>query len=243
MSIPPDAALRRLREGNRRFRADPFIETGSLEGYVGLGELSSRQAPFAAVLGCSDSRVPVEVVFGQGPGRLFVVRVAGNIVTPSQLGSLEFAVVQLGVRLIVVLGHSGCGAIQATLAGMAYGNSSESNGHLGSITGRIARALRDAPRGDDLGGFPDMDEAVRLNVGQSRADLGCESSILAERIGSGDLKVVGAVYELESGRVEFVADVPHEREPMSGVSEGSATSLRYVDRGDSPGKRADHSEG
>lgn len=219
MSIPPDAALRLLREGNRRFRADPYIETGALEGHAGLGELSSRQVPFAAVLGCSDSRVPVEVVFGQGPGRLFVVRVAGNVVTPSQLGSLEFAVVQLGVRLIVVLGHSGCGAIEATLAGMVYGDSSEPNGHLGSITGRISRALLNAPRGDDQGGLPEMDEAVRLNVNQSHADLGCESSILAERIGSGDLKVVGAVYELESGRVEFVADAPHETKPMSGVPE------------------------
>lgn len=224
MSSSPDVALRRLREGNRRFTADPFMETGALEGHAGLEELSSRQAPFAAVLGCSDSRVPVEVVFGQGPGQLFVVRVAGNVVTPSQLGSLEFAVVQLGVRLIVVLGHTGCGAIEATLAGMVYRDSSEPNGNLGSITGRISKALLDAPGGDGQGGLPEMDEAVALNVGQSRADLGRESSILAERLGSGELKVVGAVYELESGRVEFLADAPHERVPMSGVPGGNHRS-------------------
>ncbi len=217
MSIPPDLALRRLREGNGRFRADPFIETGALEGHAELADLSNGQVPFAAVLGCSDSRVPVEVVFGQGPGQLFVVRVAGNIVTPSQLGSLEFAVVQLGVRLIVVLGHSRCWAVEATLAGLGCGDSNKADGHLASITGRISRALLDAPQSDDQRGPPAMDEAVALNVRQSLADLGRESSILAERLSSGDLMVAGAVYALESGRVEFLADVPHEREPLSGV--------------------------
>src|SRR5262245_39541798 len=103
-------------EGNRRFRDDP---TGEGWGFQGprLAELADGQQPFAAVLGCSDSRVPVEVLFGQGPGQLFVVRVAGNVVAPTQLGSLEFAVRKLDVRLLMVLGHSGCGAVDATLEG------------------------------------------------------------------------------------------------------------------------------
>ncbi len=217
MSIGPDAALRRLREGNRRFRADPCRGTGALE-VARRAEFSRRQEPLAAVLGCSDSRVPVEMVFGQGPGQLFVIRVAGHVVTATQLGSLEFAVVQLGVRLIVVLGHSGCGAVAATLAGLAHPDSGDASGHLGSITGPISRALLDTPRGDDQSGLPDLDEAVALNVRQSCADLGRESPVLAEQFDSGALRVVGAVYDLESGRVEFVDDVGMSAEAVSGVS-------------------------
>lgn len=217
MSVAPDAALRRLREGNRRFRADPYRGTGALE-VARRAEYSRRQEPLAAVLGCSDSRVPVEMVFGQGPGQLFVVRVAGHVVAPTQLGSLEFAVVQLGVRLIVVLGHSGCGAVAATLAGLACTDSGDANGHLASITERISRALLDTPRCDDQSGVPDLEEAVALNVRQSCADLGRESPALAERLGSGALRVVGAVYDLESGRVEFVHDMGMSAETVSGVS-------------------------
>lgn len=204
MSIPPNTALRRLREGNRRFRADPYNQTGALEGDARLADLAGAQEPFAAVLGCSDSRVPVEVVFGQGPGQLFVVRVAGNIVTPTQLGSLEFAVDQLGVRLIVVLGHSGCGAVAATLSGLASGDSSDTSGHLASITDRISRAVLGVPRSGRDVGPPDWAAAVALNVRQSCADLGRESNPLAERLDSGALRIVGAVYDLESGRVELV---------------------------------------
>ncbi len=205
MSIAPDAALRRLHEGNRRFRADPYRGTGALE-LARRAEYSRPQKPLAAVLGCSDSRVPVEMVFGQGPGQLFVVRVAGHVVSATQLGSLEFAVVHLGVRLIVVLGHSECGAVAATLAGLACTDSGDADGHLGSITRPISRALLDAPRGDDPSRLPDLEEAVVLNVRQSCADLGRESPVLAEQLASGALKVVGAVYDLESGRVEFVHD-------------------------------------
>ncbi len=214
MPIAPDAALRRLREGNRRFRADPYHGTGALE-IARRAEFSRPQEPLAAVLGCSDSRVPVEMVFGQGPGKLFVIRVAGHVVSPTQLGSLEFAVVHLGVRLIVVLGHSGCGAVAATLAGLACTDSGDANGHLESITQPISRALLDTPRGDDQGGLPDLEEAVVLNVRQACADLGRESPVLAERLGSGALRVVGAVYDLESGRVEFVDDAGMNVEAVS----------------------------
>ena len=215
MSIAPDAALRHLREGNRRFRADPYLGTGALE-VARRAEYSRKQQPLAAVLGCSDSRVPVEMVFGQGPGQLFVIRVAGHVVAPTQLGSLEFAVVQLGVRLIVVLGHSGCGAVAATLAGLA--DTGDASGHLGSITQPISRALADFRGGGDQNALPDLDEAVALNVRQSCADLGRESPALAERLGSGVLRVVGAVYDLESGRVEFIDDASMSAEPVGDVS-------------------------
>jgi len=155
ISIAPDAALRRLREGNRRFMADPYLGTGALE-CTRRAEHSRRQEPLAAVLGCSDSRVPVEMVFGQGLGQLFVVRVAGHVVTPTQLGSLEFAVGRLGVRLIVVLGHSECGAVAATLARLACTDSGDANGYFGFITERISRALLDTRRGDDQSGLPNL---------------------------------------------------------------------------------------
>ena len=218
MSIAPDAALRRLREGNRRFRADVYLAGGETEGDDRLAELSGRQEPFAAVLGCSDSRVPVEVVFGQGPGQLFVVRVAGNVVTPTQLGSLEFAVVELGVRLIVVLGHTECGAVAATLGELASGDSIYQTGHFGSITERISRAVLAAPQGDGECRQPDCEEVVALNVRQSCADLRRESTALAERLRSRALRVVGAVYDLASGRVDLVDDTRTSAEAVSGAS-------------------------
>src|SRR5271165_1072569 len=112
--IPADQALARLREGNLRFVADAR-DGGTLSTRTRRIELAAGQKPFAAILGCSDSRVPVEIVFDQGLGDLFVIRVAGNIVAPSQIGSVEFAAENFGTRLVVVLGHSSCGAIEATL--------------------------------------------------------------------------------------------------------------------------------
>jgi carbonic anhydrase len=208
MSITPAGALRRLREGNERFSADPNFVDDHLEGDVRRPELTGCQEPFAAVLGCSDSRVPVEEVFGQGPGQLFVVRVAGNVVTPTQLGSLEFAVVELGVRLIVVLGHSGCGAVAATLDRVSSGGSSRPPiPHFESIIERISRAVLAAPPSDRESGPPEWEEAVERNVRQSCADIRSESTTLAELIRSHALRVVGAVYDVESGRVEFVDDM------------------------------------
>jgi carbonic anhydrase len=160
--------------------------------------------------------VPVEVVFGQGQGQLFVVRVAGNVVTPTQLGSLEFAVAELGVRLIVVLGHSECKAVAATLAGSTDGTSLVSTGHFGSITERIERAFAVMPREHERE-RPNQEEAVALNVRQSCEDLLHESTTLAERVRTGALSVVGGVYDLESGRVRLV------NEPSRSVATASAS--------------------
>ena len=190
MSIPPLRALRKLQEGNDRFRQGPAADGQSPEAATRFVDLSSGQEPFAAVLGCSDSRVPVETVFDQGPGQLFVVRVAGNIVAPTQLGSLELAAGVLGVRLIVVLGHTGCGAVAATLAASCPSERNNATGNLTAITARISNALgrfsyRESPPND-----ADMDEAVRLNVAASCNELVRQSEVLASLARSGEILIV-----------------------------------------------------
>ena len=133
---PASEALQRLRDGNARF-ASETAPSRVFTGQARRSELASGQAPFAVILGCSDSRVPVEIVFDQGLGDLFVIRVAGNIVAPSQIASIEFAAERFGTRLVVVLGHSQCGAIQATLESLQQPARGESPGHLYSIVDRV----------------------------------------------------------------------------------------------------------
>lgn len=165
--------------------------------------LVSGQEPFAIVLGCSDSRVPAELVFDQGFGDLFVIRVAGNIVAPSQVGSVEFAAARFGTRLVVVLGHSQCGAITATLEEL-LGKSSTSSRNLRSIVDRVRPSVETL-----LAGRKDLDmnvvihEAVRANVRASANHLRHGSELLERLIKEDGLLVVGADYSLESGRVTF----------------------------------------
>ena len=162
------------------------------------------QHPFAVILGCSDSRVPAEIVFDQGLGDLFVIRVAGNIVVPAVIGSVEFAAEQLGAELVVVLGHSGCGAVQATLETLA-GSSSELSLNLGSIVERIRPVVDDLPSMQgDLESEDLLTRAVRANVRNSVEQLSRESPNLRRRIDEGRLSMVGAEYALESGRVRFL---------------------------------------
>jgi carbonic anhydrase len=185
-------------DGNRRFRDDPAALGWAFQGPA-LADLANGQQPFAAVLGCSDSRVPVEVLFGQGPGQLFVVRVAGNIVAPTQFGSLQFAVRNLGIRLVMVLGHSGCGAVEATLEGAVSG----APGYLLALTSRIeagiapALAERNASKADRL------EHAVRLNVEASRKQL-LEDDELARLHRNGTLWIASAVYHIATGEVEVL---------------------------------------
>ncbi len=196
-------ALRRLREGNERFVAN-VRNMKSLSSAARRAELAVAQQPFAIVLGCSDSRVPVEIVFDQGLGDLFVIRVAGNIVAPSLIGSVEFAAAQFGTRLVVVLGHSQCGAIMATLEELKQPTANQSP-NLKSIVDRIRPAVEDllpGRPGDDATGL--VGRAVRANIIASVRQLRHGSMIIEDLIASRGLIVVGAEYSLETGIVEFL---------------------------------------
>ncbi len=204
--VPAVDALRRLREGNLRFIA------GENRALIRLSpdrraELTAAQSPFAIVLGCADSRVPAEFVFDQGLGDLFVIRVAGNIVAPSLVGSVEFAAGALGTRLVVVLGHTLCGAIRATLDSLRTPSASSWN--LKAITERIRPAVESVLSAD-----PDKDPqelerlAVRANIRASADHLRHGSEVLERLIRDHGLIVVGAEYCLETGKVEFFDGVP-----------------------------------
>jgi carbonic anhydrase len=199
-------ALDRLREGNRRFVADEPSDAGVTPSR--RRELAAGQEPFAIVLGCSDSRVPAEIVFDQGLGDLFVIRVAGNIVAPSQIGSVEFAAERFGTRLVVVLGHSNCGAIAATLEELRR-QTTEQSPNLRSIVGRVRPAV-EALLATDLARDPEAltKQAVRANIRAAADHLRHGSEILEHLIERHELLVVGAEYCLESGVVEFFDGVP-----------------------------------
>lgn len=202
-------ALRRLQEGNSRFVAgkrDRSVPTGQSR----RDELISGQAPFAIILGCSDSRVPAELVFDQGLGDLFVIRVAGNVVAPSQVGSVEFAAEAFGTQLVVVMGHSSCGAVQATLEQLERPQASRSP-NLSSIVNRIRPAVETLLETSDHDN-PDMlmHHAVRANIRTSAHHLRHGSQILEQLIQSGKLLVVGAEYSLETGIVDFFDGIPDE---------------------------------
>ena len=200
--VSPAEALTRLREGNKRFVSN----VRSLESFLGRARTvdhTAPQTPFAVILGCSDSRVPAEMVFDQGVGDLFVIRVAGNIVAPSQVGSVEFAVEQFGTRLVVVLGHSHCGAIDATIHALRDPQSTRSV-NLRSIVNRVRPAVEGVLAASGTRD-PAMiaREAVRANVRASADHLRHGSELLEKKILTRDLQVVGAEYSLETGVVDF----------------------------------------
>jgi carbonic anhydrase len=195
-------ALQRLREGNERFASGIGSEETFLKR-VQRARTDFRQEPFAIIIGCSDSRVPVEIVFDQDLGDLFVIRVAGNIVAPSQLGSVEFAAAEFGTPLVVVLGHSHCGAVLGTLERLRRPAQMRSP-HFRFIADRIEPAVAGllAPeRGYDRETL--IRESVRANVRQSVGQLRRGSAILDRLIEEGGLRVVGAEYSLATGKVEF----------------------------------------
>jgi carbonic anhydrase len=195
-------ALARLREGNRRF-ASELQGSAAATGETRRRELVGGQEPFAIVLGCSDSRVPAEIVFDQGLGDLFVIRVAGNIVAPSQVGSVEFAAERFGTRLVVVLGHSSCGAILATLEELERPSERRSP-NLRSIVDRVRPAvegLLEAGLARDRDSL--LRHAVRANIRASVDHLRHGSQILERLIQEDGLLVVGAEYSLETGMVDF----------------------------------------
>jgi carbonic anhydrase len=200
---PALAAKQRLVEGNRRFVASMQSDENRL-GHLQRAELAKGQNPFAIILGCSDSRVPAEIVFDQGLGDLFVIRVAGNIVAPSQVGSVEFAVEQFGVPLVVVLGHSQCGAVEATVQSLQH-NEDQGSPNIAAIVQRIRPAV--APLLAAPGArHPEqlMEAAVRANVLASVDQLRHGSRFLEQQAEAGSLLIVGAEYSLQTGVVEFL---------------------------------------
>jgi len=193
-------ALARLREGNARFVSHV---NGSEPIVLRRPELPDVQEPFAVILGCSDARVPAEIVFDQGLGDLFVIRVAGNIVAPSQVGSVEFAVERFGTRLVVVLGHSGCGAILAAIEELRRPVETRSR-NLRSIVDRVRPAVQGLIS-TDLANVHEtlVRESVRANIRISVDHLRHGSEIIEQRIRDDGVMVVGAKYSLTSGKVEF----------------------------------------
>jgi carbonic anhydrase len=187
----PDKALKLLTEGNERFVENKrkFPD----QKWKDITAVAPEQKPFAAILGCADSRVPAEIVFDRGFGDIFVCRVAGNVATPEEIGSLEFAVVVLGVKVILVLGHERCGAVKAAIEG------GELPGHIGSLTEAIKPAVESSKNqaGDKV------ENAVKANV-RLQANRLKASPLLSERMDAGTLKIVGGYYDLDTGKVTMV---------------------------------------
>ena len=203
--ITSNEALQKLVQGNQRFLDGKGGRDLNFEHSRRL-ELVGEQAPFAIVLGCSDSRVPLELIFDQGLGDLFVIRVAGNVVSPSQIGSVEFAAGKFGTPLVVVMGHTQCGAVAATVEHLVAGGEVPTP-HLGFIVEKIkpaVEAVRDSSPG--IGPEDLIAESTRENVRQTVAALASGSELLKSRLEKGVLSIVGAEYSLETGRVEFLGD-------------------------------------
>ena len=200
-------SLQRLRDGNARFAAN----VRGLESFLTQerrAELAKQHAPHAIILGCSDSRVPVEIVFDQGLGDLFVIRVAGNIVAPSLVGSVEYAAECFATRLVVVLGHSRCGAVNATLDELQRPAENQSR-NLRAIVDRVrpsVAALLSTDLRHDREAL--VEQAVRANIRASADHLRHGSDVLEELIARDGLLVVGAEYFVETGRVEFFDGIP-----------------------------------
>ena len=200
--VPAREALGRLREGNLRFASNVGSSDARLS-HTGRAALATGQQPFAIILGCSDSRVPAEIVFDQGLGDLFVIRVAGNIVAPSQVGSVVFAAARYDTRLVVVLGHSQCGAVVATLEELQRPTENQSR-NLRAIVDRVrpsVEALLATDLRQDVATL--VAQGVRANIRASVDHLRHGSEVLEQLIQDEGLRIVGAEYSLETGIVEF----------------------------------------
>ncbi|MCT7977535.1 carbonic anhydrase [Laspinema olomoucense] len=191
-NLSPDDALNLLMEGNQRFVSEKRINPH--QSFGRMAEVAEHQTPFAALLSCADSRVPVEIVFDQGFGDLFVVRQAGNVVTPEETGSLEFGTAVLGSKVIMVLGHERCGAVKAAIKG------GEFPGKIGSLVAAIAPALTsiEGQNGDPL------ENGIKANVSWQVNQLK-KSPVISELIAAGKLKIVGGYYDLDTGEVEVLS--------------------------------------
>ena len=200
--ITATEAIARLKQGNQRF-VEGVRSIDTILKQMQRANLVEGQTPFAIILGCSDSRVPAEIIFDQGLGDLFVIRVAGNIVAPSQIGSVEFAADQFGTPLVVVLGHSMCGAVKATISDLEQPSNSQSSNVL-SIVNRI-RPTVEPLFATDLRNDPNqlLEAAIRANILAATNHLRHGSQMLEQLIQKGELTIVGAEYSLETGEVVF----------------------------------------
>ena len=205
--IPAREALERLQDGNRRFVSN-LRSPDALLNQARRHELAAGQEPFAIILGCSDSRVPAEIVFDQGLGDLFVIRVAGNVVAPSQIGSVELALERFATPLVVVLGHTSCGGVGATLD-VLQGRAPPGSRGLMSIVDRIRPAIEPLLQ-TELADQPDalMRVSTRANVRASANQLRHGSEIIERLVSQHGLAVVGGVYDLATGEVDFFDAVP-----------------------------------
>jgi carbonic anhydrase len=192
-SVAPAEALLRLKAGNQRFISGKLHHPH--QNSERRKELAAGQAPFAIVLGCSDSRIPPEVVFDQGLGDLFVVRVAGNVINDEGLGSIEYAVEHLGARLIIVLGHERCGAVKAAKETIAAGE--QAPAHIASLVTAIKPAVEATVNSD-------LETTVKANVKDVVQALRSSAPVLKPKIDSNELSVVGAYYSLDTGSVAFL---------------------------------------
>lgn len=194
-ALSADQALSLLKEGNEAFVKGSCAATGAP---ARIGELAKGQAPFAVIVGCSDSRTPPEQVFSRGLGELFITRVAGNTVDAVGLGSIEYGLAVLGAPLIVVLGHTQCGAVDAAVK--AVKDKTRFPGAIGRVVAPIIPAVRSVKGSDDL-----VNRVVRANVERTVAQLKAAQPIVAKAVSGGTAKVVGGVYDLQSGIVTFMS--------------------------------------
>ena len=199
----PDEALARLIEGNGRF-ASNVRSIDSLVSHLRRAEMTAGQRPFAVIVGCSDSRAPAEIIFDQGLGDLFVIRVAGPIIEPSQIGSVEFACEKFDTPLVLVMGHTHCGAIQQTITEILQPTPKQSN-HVLSIVNRIRPSIDDLVRRHQHAPRAELvDVAVRANVRACVEELRSRSQFIEDRMNDGRLRIVGSEYHLETGKIELV---------------------------------------
>ncbi len=202
MSLETDA-IKRLKEGNRRF-VEGKPRTDAIRDIADDRYSATEQSPFAIILGCSDSRVPPEILFDQGIADLFVIRIAGNVVTPEVIGSIEFAATKFGPRLVVVLGHAYCGAVQATYETIIADEDRSLTPDLRSIVDRIEGSVRESIAALPDGGATDVvNHAIHANECHSVCALKQGSEVLAQLARDEGLQIVGAHYDLDTGRVHF----------------------------------------
>jgi carbonic anhydrase len=207
--MQPDEAVTKLKEGNARF-VSGAAQHPNQDQNRRTATATEGQHPFATVLSCSDSRAPVEVLFDSGIGDIFVIRVAGNVADTDEIGSIEYAVDHLGTPVLVVLGHTQCGAVTAVV------KNAEVHGKIVPLVAKIrpavakTKALYPQSSGDDF-----LNEAIRGNVWQAIEDLLRASPVTVERVRSGQLKVIGAIYHLDSGSVHWLGPHPLQEQLLS----------------------------